>query len=231
MNILKDHFIQRQIKENAVYFLLTAGLIVSFFVSVAIFTGKKLENDTKKVELAKDIHDLKSQAEFINYQAKIEGEGVNIDMMNQLLSALVPEKEDYFSIITALESLSQKTGFIITSYSLNLSETKRDRLSLAIEGTGDQTAFLNFLDQYTFGGGRLITIDKIDYTTQGFFTIRLSVNLYSGKGVAVKEGAAVNFSDADRELLRNIQEKFTLDVLPFDTQVASGEYETKTNPF
>lgn len=228
---LTQNFIKRQLKENAIYVFLTLALVVSFIASITIFINKKIENEAQKTKLTKEVRDLKRKVDFIKYQDTIESEGIDIDVMNSLLSRLVPETEDYFSIINALETLSQKSGFLITTYSLNLGRSTKDKLSLVIEGTGDENSFLNFLRDYTFGGGRLITIDNIDYETQGFFKITLSINLYSGKGTPVTQASEVNFSQADRDILREIQEKMTVDFVSFSQPVASEEYETKSNPF
>jgi len=230
MNLIHNPFIRRQIKDNAIYLFLSVGLIISFIVSIFIFINKQVDNSDKTMTLENDIQMLKTKVDFINLQAKIQKEGIDTDTLNKLLGALVPEEEDYFSIITALDTLSTKTGFLITSYSLDLSRSSPTKLSISVEGTGDQAAFLKFLDSYSFGGGRLITVDSIDYQTQGFFTIKLAVNFYSGKGEAVPE-TAIDLTEADKALLQKIQDKFTIDVLSSESQVASPEYATKSNPF
>ena len=231
MNPLTNKFLQRQIRENAVYFIISVGLVVSFIVSILIFFAKKSENEISKQALQKDINDLQLKVNFISNEAKIQSEGIDIDAMNALLSKLVPEKEDYFSIIDTFDRLSQSTGFIITSYSLDLTKSTKDKLSIAVEGTGDQNAFLNFLNNYSYGGGRLITVDSIDYQSQGFFKITLAVNLYSGKAVPVNESSRIDFTDNDRVLLQGIKEKTSEELIPVSDQTASAEYETKTNPF
>ena len=48
-----------------------------------------------------------------------------IVVYNKILTTLIPETEDYFSIIYALETISQNTGFSIVSYTINLSNTSR----------------------------------------------------------------------------------------------------------
>lgn len=230
MNIAQNRFLLRQLKDNSVYAFLFIAIAASFVISIAIFTNKKVDNENKKIALEKDIKELRMKADFIAYQDKIEKEGIDIDNMNILMSALVPETEDYFSIILALENLSQKSGFIIQAYTLNISQSTKEKLSITIEGTGDQTAFLAFLKDYTYSGGRLITVDKIDYLSQGFFQIKLAVNFYSGKGTPVSP-SAINITDADRELLTNIQKKVSIDILPADNVVENTNYDTKTNPF
>jgi len=230
MNIIQDRFLVRQLRDNSVYAILFIAILASFVVSIAIFTNKKIDNENKKAMLEKDIKELRIKSDFIAYQDTIENEGIDIDNMNILMSALVPETEDYFSIILALENLSKKSGFIIQEYTLNISQSTKEKLSITIEGTGDQVAFLSFLRDYTYGGGRLITVDKIDYLSQGFFQIKLAVNFYSGKGTLVSP-STINLTEADRELLTNIQQKVTIDILPGQDVAENTTYDTKTNPF
>lgn len=71
----------------------------------------------------------------------------DIDDFNKVLAMIIPETEDYFSIILALERLSQQTGFVIYKYNINLLSSNRDKIALVIEGEGDAKSFLQFINE------------------------------------------------------------------------------------
>lgn len=154
----------------------------------------------------------------------------NIDNYNEILGMIVPEKEDYFSIIFALEKLSQDTGFTITRYDIILEESTTDKLSLSVEGSGDIDSFLNFLRDYQFNGNRLITNEKIELSDSNEGRTRLSLNFYH-KALTDLAESVKPISQKDISLIQNIEQKVTISV---KEDINNGEpviYDTKQNPF
>lgn len=156
----------------------------------------------------------------------------DIDQFNQMLSTIIPESEDYFSIILALERISQETGFIVYKYNINLLNTSKERISLIVEGDGDANSFLKFLNEYQFSGGRLITNERIEFTTNDVGKIKLSLNFYHAKIPSTKKTLTL-IPQKDIELMRRIREKTEVIFKEAPAEEVSGDetYETKENPF
>lgn len=153
-----------------------------------------------------------------------------IDDYNQVLGTVIPEREDYFTIIFALEKLSQDTGFTIVRYEISLEESKDDRMSLAVEGSGDIDSFLNFLRDYQFKGNRLITNEKIELSESNEGRTRLSLNFYH-KALPGLVQTVKPISEKDINLVQDIQSKITINIKPSDEDITDTDYETKENPF
>ncbi|OGK17052.1 hypothetical protein A2774_01330 [Candidatus Roizmanbacteria bacterium RIFCSPHIGHO2_01_FULL_39_12c] len=177
-----------------------------------------LDSEIAEYIAKKDILDFKNQI--------IEGE-VDLDYVNQIFTQLVPIKEDYFSILSALERLSVETNFIITSYNFNVAESTPEKLAFVIEGQGSPNDFLRFLEEYNFSGGRLITIDKIDFTQEAFTGAKVNIKVYAGKAQA--NSKTLSKSEVDTFLIRRILEKVELNLQSQPTQFE--DYSTKSNPF
>lgn len=221
----------RLVKENFWYILVLSVLVVAFVVIQIIFFGQMNSYSSSYDTLITDVNDLKSNTDYLVLRKKILDEGYDLDKINPILAQLLPQTEDYFSIVAALEKISQKSQFVIISYSLRLSTAVKDRLSFQIKGQGDQTKFLEFLKEYNFGGGRLVTIDKINFSRQGSSNDSLiDLNFYnsnSSKSQATPKH--VTFTAQDREFVKKIMQKVTIEVKKSENQ--DVEYETKVNPF
>ena len=129
--------------------------------------------------------------------------------------------------------MSQKTGFLITSYTINLTTSQPNKLRLNIGGIGDNNAFLNFLRDYPFSGGRLITADKIELGSQTTGVTKIDVTFYSKKVTSDKK-ETLNLSSQEIKEIEALKSK--LDFIIKDSQsVNEGEIDTnyprKTNPF
>lgn len=228
MKIGINYYILRLLKENIAYI---AGLVIlcSFFALSIVFFNSKHE-ETKRIIAAtkQDNVKLKAKVEFIQAKNQVQAEGINIEEINKFLGLLVPETEDYFSIALALEKLSIQTNFFITTYTINLKSSTANKISLTINGLGDSTAFLSFLRNYNFAGARLITIDKISFSSQVQQGVTLNASFYSQKAGGLDSSQVKPMTEVDKKLLKQIQSKITFDLQP---QNDLTEYETKTNPF
>lgn len=202
--------------------------MIILMIGLVITTINRFASIQEKITLTeKEISDLKTKTEFVNYKQQIIKEGIDIEQVNKVLTQLIPNEEDFFSIIFALEEISKKTNFLIIGYLVNLKLTTPEKLSLTIEGHGDQNTFFNFLKDYRFIGGRLITIDKIDYKTTGFISIKLNINFYSGKETQANAFLPAKLSEADKKLIKDILNKIEYQIKPEEDL----SYPVKSNPF
>lgn len=190
----------------------------SYFDSKAKLQTLVEEND----KLQKDLTIIK-----LSNQA-LKGE---IDDYNKILSLIIPEAEDYFTIILALERLSEQTGFIVYKYNINLLSTNKDKIALVIEGDGDADSFLTFLNEYQFSGGRLITNERIEFTTNDVGKIKLGLNFYHAKIPGIKKPLSL-IPQKDILLMRKIKEKTSFMFKEAPVEESTDEsYELKENPF
>lgn len=216
-------------KENIVYVILNIVVFILIIFFLFVNSGRGFDNSQKIDRLTTDIGDLQKRMGLFSDTTLSEDA---LESSVKMLGFLIPNTEDYFSVIYALEKLSQKTNFIINSYSINLQLSTKNKLKLSITGAGDQTAFLKFLSEYNFGGGRLITSDKIELNPQVSGQIKIDITFYSKE-----TGASVNQKPVP--LSRSmIQELATLrNKIQFDLKDASAEagldygYPRKANPF
>lgn len=129
----------------------------------------------------------------------------------------------------ALENVSAQTGFTIVKYGINPGKSVDTKLTLQVTGVGDAQAFLNFMNNYNFSGGRFITSDVIDYSAAQTTSTTLNLTFYSKKTSSLSE-VNKKLTPQDIALLREIQNK-TFIVVKQEEATESGSYTTKDNPF
>ena len=142
-------YVLRLIKQNIAYVFAAALLALLIVVQVKIGFDRLYQINKDNKLLERDVKELQTKFDLLNLVVPESGE---LNRYIELLNALIPNAEDYFSIIRSLELLSQKTGFIITSYTVGVKTKVKDRFKLSITGVGDTTAFLSFLENYNFAG-------------------------------------------------------------------------------
>lgn len=223
-----NYYLIKVAKENSPYLISLLILIIVVLTSISLFTNKFNSLNNKINQTTKEVNDLKKKAEFVGYKEEIIKEGIDLNQVNKIFTKLIPNQEDFFSVIYALEEISKKTNFLIISYSVNLKATTSNKLAIAIEGKGDDQSFLNFLKDYRYVGGRLVTIDKIDYKTKGFAQLKLDINFYSGKGSTLQNIVPIKLTIADKKLIKEIFAKVKIDI---KNDEETGSYPKKTNPF
>jgi len=223
-----NYYLLRVLKENSIYLIIFIVMLVGVVSGILIFISRFGLINNKTGITNKEITELKKKVDLVSYKQEIIKQGINLDQTNKMLTKLIPNQEDFFSAVYALEELSKKTNFTIVNYVINLKSTTKDSLGLTIEGHGDNDTFFNFLRDYRFSGGRLITVDKIDFKSSGFSKIKLNINFYSGKDTAGQNLSQVKLTDFDKRIIKEIQTKITLDVVGGEVNTS---YSTKTNPF
>lgn len=228
MNLKIKPYLVSLIKENIVYLALGAVLIVVEVAFLSLNLQKISDNNGKIDQLSRDTKTLATKVNSLNL---IQLSSDDLNSYVTLLDKLIPSTEDYFSIIYALDLLSKKTGFTITSYALNLSGSNQNQLRLTVTGIGNHDAFLKFLKDYNFGGGRLITSDKIELSQQQSGQIQISITFYN-KAITVDPNKPFTLSPSLTSDLTDLKNKAssTMDEATDEGQ-ANLDYPRKTNPF
>ncbi len=214
------------IKENIFYFIL---FFISFFLLIfsfkIIYLGYFNRLETLK-KIKKETQELQQKSQLLSKKNLTEKE---IDQYLNMTSKLIPEKEDFFSIINSLETLSKNSGFIITTYTINNSSLSQKNLSLKVAGYGDIKSFTRLLKIYSFASGRLITMNTLKYAGQNQVKLTLTFTFYHQKTNQEKETNILT-SNIDKKFLRSVKNKIMIN-LKENNEDESFSYPTKTNPF
>lgn len=225
-----DPFVLRLAKENSAYLVIIATAFILILCAFILFAMKFADYQTQLNSMDTETAELTKKRDIIRYSDILAEGGIDVQKMSTVLSLLTPNQEDYFSILTALDRLSANTGFVVKSYTINLSSKDPKKLSLQIVGSGNTDSFLEFLKTYNFAGGRLMTMDKINFESAGAEEIKLSVNFYTA-GNKKLTPITSTFSGKDIEMLKRIKAMVRQDNVSNDVSQRSIYYETKTNPF
>lgn len=226
MKFKVNYALKMLVRENYLY-LISFLLLNSILIFMLFFYLGKYNKNSEKVNiLVTDINELNKKKELLDFKNEAIKNEVDLDYVNSVLTMLIPSQEDYFSIIAALEKLSLETGFLITSYTINIQKSSEEKLSLVIEGQGDPDAFLRFLQEYNFSGGRLITIDKINFSQEDFSGSKINISVYTRKNSGSNLSKADNI---DVNLIEKILEKVNFEIK--NDEEFDFDYPTKPNPF
>lgn len=180
MNLTKDYYLDQLIKQNFLYIIcfiifLFLGLYLLIF-QISTFNDKKTQIETLKKEVQK----LKNSKTIIASFKRSE-----INSLFSTLNLLIPDKEDYFSIVATIENLSKITDYKINTYNVAFNSNSKEKITIQIDGEGSLSEFLLFLQKYQYDGGRLITIDRINFTNDRFKS-NLTLNFYT-KAISVSD--------------------------------------------
>lgn len=216
------------LKENILY-LVSIILLSSLSIFFLIKNLPQLAQLQEEVSnLTQEVNQLKIKLKLID-SLVADHSNINLDEDIKFINTLIPSEEDYFSILYALEQLSSKTGFFITSYTVDMKKSNVNKLRLTVKGTGNVDTFMNFLKEYNFGGGRLITSDKIELSQDLTGEININLTFYN-KNVAHEQGAISKKTIQSLSAIKELKNK-----VQFSFQESSPEtnfdYPRKTNPF
>lgn len=223
-------YIKFLFRENFIYICILAVLLILTIVLAPFMSNRIINSNDRVKALTKDVKELENKERILSNVINESGEDIDKDLT--LITKLIPDAEDYFSMIYALERLSQSTGFSINSYTVNLTKSTSNKLSLTVIGAGDSQTFLKLLQDYNVGGGRLITAEKIGVDPAQIGSLSLSLNFYNKKAT-ISANEKQDFK-ASLEQLRAIKSKInfslTEDTSNADTSVDTS-YPIKTTPF
>lgn len=221
-------FLRRLLKEN--FFYLIGNIFIFALIIITVNIGlKNNSNYEKKIaSLKTELIQLKNKVTLMNTTIP---SSLKLDEDLDFLNKLIPNVEDYFSIVYALEKLSQKSNFIITSYTVSVGSSTAEKLKLNVSGTGDSQTFIDFLKTYNFGGGRLITSDKIQLDPNFFGTIKIDLTFYT-KNVSSSQNLEI---EPDEKIFKELEALKSKVNFVFEPNVSTGEpdynYPRKSNPF
>ena len=221
-------FIQRLIRENIFYIFGNVFILILIVVSVRIGLSENLNYNKKINSLKTELSELQNKITLMN---TVIPSTESLDEDLNFLNTLIPNVEDYFSIIYSLEKLSQKSNFIITEYSVDVKKSTTQKLKLSVIGVGESQTFINFLKDYNFGGGRLITSDKIQIDPNFFGSIKIDLTFYAKSVLTDKNLGQITdykFFEELEALKSKVNFSFTENIA---TDSADLEYPKKTNPF
>lgn len=221
-------FIRRLIKENIFYIIGNVFIFILIIITVRVGLTENSSYNKKITALKTELSQLQNK---VTLMQTIIPSSDKLDEDLNFLNTLIPNMEDYFSIIYALEKLSQKTNFIITEYSVNVRTSTVEKLKLSVNGIGDSQSFINFLKDYNFGGGRLITSDKIQLDPNFFGAIKIDLTFYA-KSIS----AGKNLEPApDYKFFEELETLKSKVNFSFDNNSATNsadlDYLKKNNPF
>ncbi len=223
-------YLLKLIMQNISYIAAAVLLVVLLFVEIKIGLDRMKMLDASNKSLSVEVNELQTKYNLLNTVIPSSDE---LDQDIRLLNGLIPEVEDYFSIIYALETLSNRTGFIVTSYIVDVKKSTKQQLQLSITGVGDSRSFLEFLKNYNFSGGRLITSDKIELNPQESSAIRINLTFYNKK-VNLDYSQKFQINPKTIEEITKLKNKVQFSFSSVQT-VEQGEpdysYTKKTNPF
>lgn len=221
-------FIQRLIKENIYYIIGNIFIFALIIIAIKIGLTESSSYNEKIKTLKTELGPLQNE---VNLMQTTIPSSDKLDEDLKFLNTLIPNAEDYFSIIYSLEKLSQKTNFIVTSYSVNVGNSTSETLRLSVTGTGDSQSFIEFLKRYNFEGDRLITSDKIKLDPNFSGSLTIDLTFYAKKTEANNKLDMSANSNIYKEL-ETLKTKINFN---FDNSVATNSadlnYPKKTNPF
>jgi len=221
-------FLKNLIRQNTSYI---GGFLFFFILDAVVLSSgisriNKVKNNINV--LKKDVHVLKTKMDLLNY---IVQSSSALEENVAMLNSLIPNSEDYFSVIYSLEELSKKSNFMITSYSVDIKKTTKERLKIQVTGSGEISSFLSFLENYNFGGGRLITSDKIELNPEKSSDIIINLTFYSKK-TSLDINEDIRVSPSTIEELEVIKSKTTFVLKSADKESSLDlNYPISSDPF
>ena len=222
-------FIKRLLKENVFY--IVGNIFIFVLIIITIKTGFTEMANYKKKIAALEIENIELMNKVTLMNSAVP-ESEKLDEYVKFLNTLIPDIEDYFSVIYALEQLSKKTNFVITNYSVDVKTSTTDKLRINVTGVGDSQSLINFLKNYNFSGGRLITSDKIQLDPNFSGSIIINLTIYNKKTIAANNLEMSVKSSTYKELgdLKN-KISFNFDSNDVASESPSLDYPKKSNPF
>jgi hypothetical protein len=220
--------LKRILYDQKAFFISLGVFVLLFFIVLIIYA--KFNSQKKEVDLmSNEVVMLKNRYDTLKYNKSLTED--QIKEYNKLLASLVPETEDYFSIIYAIEEISKESHFSITDYTIDVSSTTKEKLTLSVAGQGDTDAFLSFLQEYQYAGGRLATIDKIQYGGITAGNTRIALNFYSKRFTFNESVQVPQLNKEEIEKLEAIRKKVKFQFSSSGYQSIKTDYRMKNDPF
>ncbi|GIW63348.1 MAG: hypothetical protein KatS3mg091_150 [Patescibacteria group bacterium] len=228
MNNKKNNYFDKYtialIKEHLIYFiLLVVNIAILFSVSIYFRTSvlEKKQNIKNIQEEIDRYEKVKKRIESMNISTEA------VDEFYQQINMLIPNKYNMFETIAAIEKLARDSNFATVSYTVK-PDSATGKLVITIEGTSSPKSFLNFLKDYNFKSGKLITINEVNYNNEATnVKIDLTFYYYDPKTI---DNDITNIelpTKDDLTLLSEISSKIQIDLI----ESSDNFYPIKGNPF
>ena len=159
-------------------------------LTAAIMIGLRLYGDYTTLQLrSQEIEDARTSVRLIQNNKTLVSQ--NIDEYNKILEKVIPDNESYFLVITSLEQLAARTGVRVVSYSIDLTSTTMEKLTLEVVIEGNLASIENFMKEYQFAGGRLITNERLSLNLKDLQNITFSLNFFHKEFQDGVEGSSI----------------------------------------
>jgi len=229
----KLFYYRKLVIENIVYIIALLIYVFIFLYLGLIYSHQYWQMEQRINELKKENAILKDKKQIIeNYHLSKKNE---LDQFDNLLMRLIPTREDFFSIIASLETLSQETGFQIVGYRVNFNQPRKESFSIIVSGEGDKDKFIKFLTSYNFSGERLITIDKISFSKKKTYHYQINLTFYSAPAKINSRFGLRLISDQDYQFLKTLKDKLSFVLVTGQTEGEKNneeiDYPANPNPF
>lgn len=171
LNKIKAVVLTREFIPIAAF--LAVDLVLIIFAAYLGYTAYNKQQEMVQQQYVTEA--MKSNADLVQANKSLLSE--RIEDYNRVLDQLIPDTETYFSVIAAFEQLGARTGVSVESYSINLTETTEEKLSLDLNIIGDLEAIATLLRDYHFVSGRFLTNEEVTLTFGEDVVIDFTVNL------------------------------------------------------
>ena len=202
-------YLKHLFKENLIYFV-GAMFFIAIFLYFNIIVLRSIKEEKKQIEtLREEVENLKMKKKQLSSMDYLNE--ADIVRFKLILTQLVPNTEDFFSILYALETLSQQTGVEILNYTLQFNKKRRAEIPIVVTLLGDQDSFMKLLKDYNFKSGRLITMSSFNFNGIKTSQLKLTFTFYNDS--LRRNNIGENFiSKKDYEFLKKISKKITVDL-------------------
>lgn len=183
---------------------------------------------------ALDTKAQKSQDKYDELQRNLlASQVINKKIVDKLpvLQSFLPNQFDLLSIISVIETISTKTKFKINSFSIEESPTVPgvvNQKKIDIKGIGTFAEFLNFIKEYKYISGKLLSLDTVNLSGAEEVVSSLSINLYAQDPKIDPSQLPPNQIDPlDEKILQLIEDN----IVSQKAQELDDTFSEKGNPF
>ncbi|MEK7070388.1 MAG: hypothetical protein AAB966_01135 [Patescibacteria group bacterium] len=221
--------VRKFVKQQFPYIAISLLLLLSAYPVGSFMIGNFTKSNSEIKSLETEVKDLTGKKEA--FDKAIFEVSDSLDEDNKLMTSLIPDSEDYFTLIYSLDQLSQKSSFLITDYAVDLKASTSEKLSLTVKGVGDGETFKSFLQDYNLSSGRLITIDTMSVDAKTLGTeYTLLLNFYN-KEVSTEFEGNKSYKVSVKDL-QEIRSKVSFVLTSEDVnRELDNDYPKKDNPF
>jgi hypothetical protein len=192
------------------YFILLVLFVTSLvlLIFVALFSQSLMIKWDEYVLLKEDVEEVEARIRLVDSYKLLTDEEIRLN--NRTLEELVPSGDTNLSMYYILDDLALKSGLTLSNYQLSSSARAESKSSVSVSATGTPQELLDFLSQYKFITGRLLTLESIQIRRESHDTdvlnIQMVLNYYT---VTIRPISKVQdtVSQRDIEFLREIRKQ------------------------